>query len=218
MRRLGAIALAALLCLAVVFSVRRGRVPPELDPPAVVAQIRELKQLATVRYTVQKVVGLKEQRYPVGAESILLIMQASVEAGIDLAALAPQDVSVENDGTVIVRLPAARVLNVIVDEKETKVWDREKTWWTPWVPYSKDFEQRARQTGIEAIRQAALDMQILKQAEANAETAIESLLRLGGAKKVIVQPGRLSLQRVPTWYDVATSDAPTTWNDPARRG
>ena len=184
---------ALLLASLVLFWVwTRQPAEPALDPTAVVAQIRQLNQLATVRYTVQKVVGLEEQRQPVGSEKILLVVQASVDAGIDLAGLQPRDVSTDKDGTVTLRLPPARILNVAVDEKQTKVWDREKTWWTPWVPYSRDFEQRARIAGVDAIRQAALDMGILRQAERNAESAISTLLGLAGVRKVVVIPASVS--------------------------
>jgi hypothetical protein len=33
------------------------------------------------------------------------------------------------------KLPPSKILHVEFDEKSTKVWDRTKTWWTPWVPY-----------------------------------------------------------------------------------
>jgi hypothetical protein len=157
---------------------------PQLDAPSVVAQIQQLNQLATVRYTIQKVVAIKEDRHPVGSESILLILQARVDAGIDLSRMQPQDVSVGHDSSVTLRLPPPQVLGVAVDEKETKVWDRQTTWWTPWIPYSKDLEQRARLAGIESISKAALDMGILKQAEQNAETSIRALLQLAGVKSV----------------------------------
>jgi hypothetical protein len=127
---------------------------------------------------------LTEQKQPVGSESILLIVQANVQAGIDLSSLGPDDVTVRRDRTVVVRLPAARILNVSIDEKETKVWDRHRTWWTPWVSYSLDLEQRARQAGVEAVSQAALQMGILSQAQQNAETSIRGLLGLAGAKTV----------------------------------
>ena len=157
---------------------------PRIDPPSVLAQIQRLNQLATVKYTIQKVIGLTEQKQPVGSESILLIVQASVQAGIDLASLRSDDVVVRPDGTVVLRLPAAKILSVSIDEKETKVWDRWKTWWTPWVGYSLDLEQRARLAGVEAATKAALDMGILAQAGTNAETSIRGLLGLAGVKSV----------------------------------
>ena len=179
-----------LIALGVVF-LFTGRIEqkPDLDPQAVVAQVRRLNQLSTVRYTVQKVIGIKEQKQPIGEESILLVMQARVEAGIDLASLREQDIFRRPDGALVLRLPAAKILNVAVDEKETKVWDREKTWWTPWVPYSIDLEQRARVEGLESVKKAALDMGILKDAEQNAESSIRGLLGLAGVTSVVIIPG-----------------------------
>ncbi len=183
MRKSLGFVLVLLIAIAIFWISKRER-GPRIDPPSVLTQVQRLSQLATVKYTIQKVIGLTERKQPVGSESILLIVQASVQAGIDLASLLPEDVEVHRDGTVVVRLPAAKILNVTIDEKETKVWDRQKTWWTPWVAYSLDLEQRARLAGIAAVTQAALDMGILPQAEQNAETSIRGLLRLGGVKTV----------------------------------
>ena len=154
--------------------------------PAVVAQIQRLNQLTTVRYTVQKVVGIREPKEPVGEESILLIVQATVDAGIQLDKLTESDVTKRSDGTLVVRIPRAEILNVAIDENSTKVWDRQKTWWTPWVPYSPDLEGKARREGLRIAREAAVEMGILNQAETNARTAIRSLLGLAGTPEVVV--------------------------------
>jgi hypothetical protein len=172
--------------------VRRAPPAPPLDPPAILTQVRQLNQLASVQYKVQKVVAIREQKQPVGSESILLILQASVEAGIDLAALRPEDVSVGSNGAIVIRLPQAQILHVLVDENQTKVWDRQKTWWAPWIPYSLDLEQRARVAGLEEAKQAALEMGILRQAESNAITSIRGLLGLAGVKTVVFIPGSAS--------------------------
>ena len=125
--RLLAVLLALILAAALGWLWMRDR-PPQWASPDVVAQIRQLNHLATVKYTVQKVVGLKEQKQPVGEESILLIVQASVEAGIDLSVMRSDDATIRSDGAVVLRLPPPKILNVSIDEKETKVWDRRKTW------------------------------------------------------------------------------------------
>jgi len=182
--------LLAVLVAALVWLVWRELRPriPAADPPALLMQVRQLQQLATVRYTLQKIVGIREPKLPVGEESILLIMQATVEAGVDLTGLQERDI-VTRDGTLFLRLPRGRILNVIVDDKETKVWDRQKTWWAPWIPYSLDLEQRARLAGREAIEKAAADMGIAGQAERNAESSIKALLALAGIRNVVVTFG-----------------------------
>jgi hypothetical protein len=186
--RLGAAIAGLVLVLVTAFWVGRWNPSGLSNPAAVVTQVRRLNELATVKYTVQKVVGIREPKYPVGEESILLVVQASVTAGVDLEKLGQDDVQVRRDGSVTVKVPPARILSVSVDEKETKVWDRQKTWWAPWIPFSKDLEQRARIEGIEAARAAALEMGILRQAQQNAESSIRGLLGLGGARNVDVVP------------------------------
>src|ERR1700683_22843 len=103
-----------------------------IDAPAVVIQIRELKELVTVRYVVQKVVALTEPHQPLGEESILLMVQGHAQAGVDLAEITQYDVQVSGK-KIKIRLPHAQILDVSIDEQNTKVWDRRITWWTPWV-------------------------------------------------------------------------------------
>jgi hypothetical protein len=190
MRRTWLLTLVIAVLLGLFLLIRGSR--QTFDSGSVVTQVQKLNELATVRYTVQKVVGLEEYTQPVGTERILIVVQAQVTAGVDLSTLREQDVQRRDDGTVSLKLPPARVLNVAIDEKQTRVWDRKKTWWTPWVPYSKDLEQKARMQGIEDARQTAIEMGILRQAERNAEESIRTLLGLAGVKSVVVVPASQS--------------------------
>src|SRR5260370_42563430 len=115
-------ALSLLISIPILWISRREG--PRIDPPSVLAQVQRLNHLATVKYTIQKVIGLTEQKKPVGSESILLIVQASVQAGIDLGSMGPDDVNVRPDCTVGVRLPAAQSLNAFIPARATQVWDR----------------------------------------------------------------------------------------------
>jgi Protein of unknown function (DUF4230) len=155
-----------------------------LDPVSVVHQIQRLNELVSVKYTVQKVVGLEEQKVPFGSEKLLLFVQAEVLAGIDLSKLAAADIKWLPAKRMQVMLPPPRIEHVVIDDKETKVWDRQITWWTPWVPYNPDLERQARLKAKDTIQQAAIDMGILDQARRNAEAAIRSLLETFGVKSV----------------------------------
>ncbi|MFL6415725.1 MAG: DUF4230 domain-containing protein [Bryobacteraceae bacterium] len=146
-----------------------------LSTPTVITQIKQLNQLATVRFSIQRVVGLTEPKIPLGEESILLIVQGDVQAGVDLADLRQEDV-VLSDRQARVRLPAPKVLASYLDEGQTKVWDRHVTWWTPWVPYSPDLEHRARLQALDDIRKTAINMGILERAGESAESAIRHFL------------------------------------------
>jgi hypothetical protein len=155
-----------------------------LDPVSVVHQIQRLNELVSVKYTVQKVVGLEEQKVPFGSEKVLLFVQAEVLAGIDLSKLATADIKCLPAKRVQVMLPPPKIEHVVIDDKETKVWDRQITWWTPWVPYNPDLERQARLKAKDTIQQAAIDMGILDQARRNAEAGIRSLLETFGVKSV----------------------------------
>ncbi len=155
-----------------------------VDAPAVVREIQELSELVTVRYSIQKVVGLEEDKVPFGSERILLMVQGDVLGGVDLSLLSTNDVQVAADGVVTARLPQPKVMHVYVDEKQTRVWDRSKTWWTPWEPYDPELEQKARLAALEAIQAAAVQMGILSNAQDNAENTVRKLLHAGGVESV----------------------------------
>ena len=182
------VAASALLFGASVGLFVASRPSLAVDSPALLREIQRLNELVTVKYSIQKVVGVEEQKSPLGTEKLLLITQAQVLAGIDLSALRTENIIVTKSKARLIQLPPAKILHVVIDEKQTKVWDRQITWWTPWAPYSKDLESRARQTAIESTKQAALEMGILKEAERNARTSIETLLRAAGIEQVVFSP------------------------------
>lgn len=178
--RTGCLLIAVILLLGIVglflrFGSKLPWLPRSLSSPAVITQIKQLHQLATVRYSIQRVIGLTEPKVPLGEESILLIVEGEVQAGVDVAELRNEDV-VMSGHRALVRLPPAKLLNSYLNESHTKVWDRHVTWWTPWVPYSADLEHRARLQGLDEIRKAALDSGILDRAAENAESAIRQFL------------------------------------------
>ncbi len=150
------------------------------DAPALVMQVKQLNQLVTVRYSIQRVVGITEPKEPFGAESILLMVEGEALAGVDLSNMSPRDIEYSGRRAVIMTLPPAKILNAFLDEKQTKIWDRHITWWTPWVPYDPDLEHKARMSALEDVRKAALTMGILAQAQKNAECAVQQFLKTVG--------------------------------------
>jgi len=161
-----------------------------VDAPAVLKEIQRVSDLVTVKYSIQKVVGLREEKVPFGSEQVLLMVQAEVLGGVDLAALGTNDVQIGANNVITTRLPPPTVMHVYIDERQTRVWDRSKTWWTPWVPYNPELEQKARLAALEAVRAAAIEMGILSNAQVNAERTIRGLLQTMGAGSVrFEEPG-----------------------------
>ncbi len=173
---------------ALFFLVIQHRSPSTqvLDAPAIVREIQGLSELVSVKYTVQKVVGLEEKKVPVGSEKLLLIVQAEVLAGVDLSAMKPDSVHILPGGEIKIVTPPPGILHILIDDNQTKVWDRQVTWWTPWVSPNPDLERQARLAATASVRQAALDMGILDQARRNAELVIRNLLLTLGAKSIAV--------------------------------
>ena len=185
---------AGVLLAAIAFlssrNVTRDASPAStLDPATVVHEIQRLNELVSVKYTVQKVVGMEEQKVPFGSEKLLLFVQAEVLAGIDLSTLAASDVKLLPATKMQVVLPLPKIVQIVIDDKQTKVWDHRITWWTPWVPFNPDLERQARLAARDAIEKAAIEMGILAQARRNGETAIRSLLNTFGVKSVTVSSG-----------------------------
>ncbi len=185
-----AIATAATLLLVLLWVNRpSGSVFSRIaDPPGILREVRQLRELVTIRYSIQKVAGLTENTVPVGSESILLIVQARVHAGIDLSELRDNDIRVSKDH-VEIKLPRAKILHVDLDEKNTRVWDRSKTWWTPWVPYDMDLEKKARVAALASVEQEAIEMGILLDAQVSAQNAIRALLKPFGFEQVTFRAG-----------------------------
>src|SRR4051795_8739730 len=130
---LAIISTTLLLILIIVFSSSHFANFPwggrSLDSPSVLVQIKQLKQLVTVRYSIQRVVGMTEPKEPFGSESILLMVEGEALAGVDLANLTPNDfILSDNHRKALIALPPAKLFDIHLDEKQIKVWDRHITW------------------------------------------------------------------------------------------
>ena len=158
-----------------------------VDPPGILREVKQLNELVSVKFSIQKVVGLREDKVPFGSESLLLVVQGTVLGGVDLKEMQEADVRVEKD-KVFLRIPQARILHVYLDDKHTQVWDRKVTWWTPWVPYNPDLERKARLAATDSIRKEAEEMGILREARRNAESTIQTLMKMIGRVNVTFIP------------------------------
>jgi len=156
----------------------------DMDPAGVVRQVQRLNDLVTVRYVIEKVVSLTEDKRPVGSESILLMVQGKVLAGINLNQFNQYNVESLKGPDAVIRMPPPTIMEAFLDERNTKVWDRKITWWTPWVTPDLDLEHKARLLAVEDIRKEAIQMGILNDARLNAEAAIQKLLGTFGIRAI----------------------------------
>jgi hypothetical protein len=163
-----------------------GEKPPRTTTgPVVVEGIQKLDQLATVRWT-ESVPVTRESGGDIwdrvfDGEKVLLIATGKVEAGVDLGDIHKDDVSVDGD-TVTIELPEAEILSASLDEKTTRVYDRD------FSPLNfrpdDDLVRKARLRAVGKLESTARKNGILDTAEGNAEDSIRAFVTTLGFEKV----------------------------------
>jgi hypothetical protein len=153
--------------------------------PVVVEGVRELDQLATVRWTesvpVTRQSGGDVLERLFSGEEVLVIATGEVEAGVDLAEIGRDDVRVEGE-TVTMRLPEPEILSASLDEEKTRVYDRDLSPLN--VRPDDDLVEEARLRALEKVEETARENGILKTAEQNAESSIRAFVTTLGFREV----------------------------------
>ena len=117
-----------------------------------------------------------------GADSLLLLAEGEVVAGIDMTQVNKQDIVVRGDH-VSITLPAPAILYSKLDNNRTYVYER----MTGLLRKPDiELEGEARQLAEQAMIDRALQGEILKQAEANARMQIEAFLRVLGFTDIVI--------------------------------
>jgi uncharacterized protein DUF4230 len=175
--------------LHVLTTLREGNKPTQInvDQPTVVRQIQQLQRLETVNYSLDKIISGEHSnpylpKFLVG-DRLLLVMHGQVVAGIDLAGVHAEDVTVAGD-KVSIKLPAAEVFTTSLDNTKTRVYSRETGLLSSTDPF---LESEVRQEAERQLTEAALQDGILAMAAQNGKTTITGLLRGIGFHDVEVQ-------------------------------
>jgi len=160
-----------------------------VDPVTIVRQVRSLARLETIQYSVEKVITAESGQGPFGflvGDRLLLVAHGEVIAGVDLSKLSPDDLRVR-DNVLYVILPEPEIFVATLDNEQTYVYDRETGILTR---RDINLETTARQAAEQAIREAALEDNILNQARVNAENYLYRLfLEIGNYDEVIFVGG-----------------------------
>jgi len=153
--------------------------------PVVVEGIKDLDQLATVRWEESVIItrrsGGTELEQLVAGEEVTVVAAGDVEAGVNLADLGQDDVRV-NGETVTIRLPEPEILSVSLNEEETRVYDRDFGLLN--VRPDDALVEEARDAAVDKIEETARDEDLLDQAEQNAENSIRAFVTSLGFERV----------------------------------
>jgi hypothetical protein len=187
----------ALLLMALspllLFSSCENKLP---EPSETVLALQNLKNLATVEYTVTKVVKANDNIawYKPGDRKILITCEASIKAGIDLSQLTEDDISISGK-SVTIHLPTPKILTVNMPPGNIKVAYQE-------VGFFRDEFTSAERDALVAqaekqIWAAGEALGIIGQAKLNTQSFLTSFLIQAGFEKVFLTYDKPANPRKP---------------------
>ena len=171
--------------LGVKFKAKPGSGIHEEDTDSVVEQIQTLSDLVTVKYVVEKVVVLDDEKW-YGESRVLLLAHGVVKAGIDLKRLKPGDVTVSGK-KILVHLPPPELTDAYLDDRKSRVIDHTTGLLRT---FDKDLEQTAREEAVLDIRAAAVQNGILSDAGDRAKLELALFLHQAGYEQVEFDGGK----------------------------
>ena len=149
-------------------------------------QIRELKKLETVQFTVDKVVsGERTSLLPtvLTGDKILLVVRGEVVAGVDFSKLPASAVALR--GRVLrIQLPPAEIFSTRIDNRHTRVFSRQTGLL---VTADPNLESEVRQSAEKDIQEAATSDGILNVAAQNARSTLSTLAQPLGFDRIEFQ-------------------------------
>ncbi|NLG72535.1 MAG: DUF4230 domain-containing protein [Chloroflexi bacterium] len=154
------------------------------DPVTIVRQVNALSRLETIQYVVEKVITAETGQEGLGflfGDRLIFVAHGTVIAGVDLAKMQPEDIRYEN-GVLFVEMPQPEIFVVNLDNDLSYVYDRNTGLLTRG---DVNLETTARRAAEDAIEEAALDGEVLRQAQENAHAYLERLFRGLGFEEVV---------------------------------
>ncbi len=164
-----------------------GQVHISVDQPTVVRQIRALRRIETVSYTLDKIIS-GERENPIlpkflAGDRLLLVVHGEVIAGVDLSKLQSGDVEVHGRN-VSIHLPPAEIFTTRLDNAKTRVYSRDTGLFSTPDP---NLEGEVREEAERQLQASALQDGILKTAETNARQTVNSVLTSLGFANVEIR-------------------------------
>lgn len=154
----------------------------------VLFSLKEMGDLATVEYTVTKIIKANDNKtwFKLGERKILMSCEAHIKAGIDMSVISPKNfIIIEKD--IELKLPLPKVISVSMPAETIKVEYQDISFFRdPFKAAERD--QLASQAETQ-IRNSIDSLGILEQAKVNASLFINDLL------------GRLGYENIKITYD-----------------
>jgi hypothetical protein len=157
------------------------------NPATIVREINDLARLETASFEYEKVITAETRQdvlWGLLGESLVFVAYGKVYAGVDFAEMAATDLQVYDPQTVHVHLPEVEIFADIpvLDNELSYVADRDTGLLTRANP---DLETEVRQAAEMAIREAAVESEILERARTNAESYMTNFLQGLGFTNIV---------------------------------
>ena len=157
------------------------------DPVTIIEEVRAVARLETIHYTIEKVITAELNQGTLGplfGDRLLFVAHGYVIAGIDMAKMNPEDMWLDGNNYLHVRLPQSEILVATLDNEKSYVYDRDTGFFSKPDP---NLETQARQVAEEEIRKAALEDGILEQAQVNATIFLEEFFKALGYETILFE-------------------------------
>jgi Protein of unknown function (DUF4230) len=161
------------------------------ETPLIILRIRELAEMTTVTAMDEVVVTKFRQdddnivkalwenpSLNPNSNRLTLIIAGKIKSGIDLKLLQSSDIKTNSD-SITMYLPKARLLDVIVNPSDVKVFIEKGNWTNSEVLVLTN-------KGKEKIKFRAYQQKIIERADLKAKAVMESLLRNLGFKTILI--------------------------------
>lgn len=197
--------LGVLICLILVVSTSRivdiikVKLTPfsPLDPVVekktnfVVDEIRQIAELTTAVYYEEILLdSTKIETYTVLFNPgkiyeyhprIVIVVEGTIRAGYDLSYLSNNDIHIDENGCLFVNLPKPKILEVIANPSDVRFvfLSEEKKW-------SDDEKNELINSGLERIRQNAIEDGVLEKAEEQGKRELYNLFKALGFDNIVI--------------------------------
>lgn len=165
--------------------------PAEVSVPTlVVQQVRGASELTTAIFAMEAVVPAEQDRrvgnFTLATTKLLYVAYGEVRAGVDLSAVAPEDVRIASD-RLRVTLPAPQILDSKLDVNRSSVYDYDRGFLSLGPDVAPQLQTLAARQTLAKVVETACSQGILDEANTRAEVAVTQLLSVAGDFEVEVQ-------------------------------
>lgn len=168
-----------------IMAAATGRTEKTINLSAVVTEVRMLSRLETASMRVVHVSTIEQSvgwvPDSLAGDKLTFFAVGDVIAGIDLSAIREQDLRVEKDGALVMRLPPPQILVTRIDNQESKILSRSTGALRRSDP---QLESRIRAYAERDVRNEAIRKGILPLASRGAEEKLAGFLQTLGVKTV----------------------------------